>query len=234
MEALIAARSARELLDSYKKEIEDSLGPEVARQEINQLDQIFTTFESTLIDQLEPEEKSIPDSEIVQSEPAIETESFDGTELLGVNELTAAAPTATCTPLIKKRSLELAYAQRINNQLFIVDNTVGLQVHQQILNQSSDKNYGRYIVFSLVIFVLLIATWITISGIQKRSITEISNDLKHIAKGERPEFVSTKSNDLTSIVAASDDIVSYLDDAGKFAKKIGEGDFEYTFNPKSR
>jgi PAS domain S-box-containing protein len=245
IEALVAAKTARELLDTYKKDIEERIGSQVAAQEIEQLDDIFSTFESTLINQLEPEEVSIQNTEIIQSEPSTETESFDvsagdtlvedslvmdNTEQSVLSESPATVPT---TDISVNKKTALGSLKEINDQLYIVDNAVDLLIGQQILNQKANKNHVIYIGFSLIIFILLIATWTIISGVQKRAITIISNDLKHIAKGERPELVSSKGTNLTSIVAASDEIVTYLDDAGLFAKKIGEGDFEYTFNPKS-
>jgi len=243
IEALLYAKSARELLDTYKNEIVENIGPQVLETELGQLESLFSTFETALNNHLDPDNGINNSVQIAtDNDAAPQQESTDVSLTEDTNSLVDASELSTgisspeksagVIESVDKRSV-LKSLNDINNQLFMVSNAVDLQIRQQILDQRNEKNYGNYIVFTLVILILLVATWFIINFVQKRAISEISDDLKHIAKGERPEQITGKATNFASIVAASDELVNYLDDAGKFAKKIGEGDFGYSFNPKS-
>lgn len=233
IEALVDIKSAREMLESYKNEITESLGPAVVETEWNQLETLFSAFESTLIDQLDHAKDSGHNDALGQVETDNGLEAMEESDQDTTSEGSFAEADVTTRKIQVDKRTALSALREIDSQLFEIDNAVRLKIRQQLIEQTAEKNHLIYFTFSSVILILLISTWLVINYIQKRAITEISDDLKQIAKGERPEQASGRTTNLSSIVAASDELVTYLDDAGRFAKKIGEGDFEYAFSPKS-
>ncbi len=122
----------------------------------------------------------------------------------------------------------------IKNQLLVIENHLNVLIDQQIQIISGESSIGRYIVFA-VVFVILIVILTSVILIRLNvSIGSLSKVLKNIAKGELPDNEVASEGEFSPIVEASNDLVQYLDSANQFARHVGEGDFNYEFEPKSQ
>lgn len=131
------------------------------------------------------------------------------------------------------KALESNY-ENIQNQLFLIDNHISVLITSEIAAISSDSPIMLYVVFSVILAVLLMILGYLVVKNLNSSVTDLSKILDDIALGERPEEEVRSEGEFSRIAEASNQIVNYLNDAGQFAKKIGDGDFAYEFKSKSK
>jgi len=124
--------------------------------------------------------------------------------------------------------------EQIQNQLNTLDSQVTSLTTIKIEKISKTSPIEIYIFFSLVMIVMLSLLGYFVVNKLKGSVGHLSAILDHIAKGELPEKDDGQSSEFNRIVEASNQLVHYLDDASQFAVKIGDGDFNYEFKPKSK
>ena len=120
----------------------------------------------------------------------------------------------------------------ISNLLFIINN----QVHREVKNEIEAIRKSPivlYAVFTLLILLLLYISYRRLLQNQNIALSNLSEMLDNISKGELPEDRLNDTEALKEIGDTSDKLVHYLDDASQFAIKIGDGDFDYEFKPKS-
>ncbi len=241
IEAVYAAKSARELLNEFKGNAVSAYGPDAAKQEFDQFEGLFADFEETLLGDLE---EKLTDSEVIEiaaepiveemaSDLALEPDPADTTALLSIDftETTSVLP-APVTLVVNKKTA-LASLRDINSQLFTIENRLDLLGNERIGVLTHKPHILSYTIFGGAILLIFGISWLIIQQRQKHSIHTISDALKHIAKGERPDSQIQHEKSFASIVDANAELITYLDDAGLFAKNIGEGNFEYAFSPKS-
>lgn len=130
------------------------------------------------------------------------------------------------------KALDQAF-EKIQNQLLLIDSQFQTQIKAQSDAIASELPIAIYVVFTTIIVLLVGLLWFVVSGNQNSSISELSLVLDHISKGELPENDLEKDGEFKRIVDVSSQLVNYLDDASQFAIKIGDGDFDYEFKPKS-
>ena len=131
------------------------------------------------------------------------------------------------------KTLEHFY-ENIQNQLFIIDNHITGLITAEIDAIKSDSPVVLYVVFSLIVVLLLVILGYLVVKNLNSSVIDLSAILERIAQGELPEQEVKRKGEFGKIVETSNQLVNYLDDASKFAIKIGEGDFGYEFKPKSK
>lgn len=135
--------------------------------------------------------------------------------------------------LEKAKSLESTNG-KILDQLMAIDNQISRIIRDEMEGIRSDSPVTLYVVFSvLVVLALIILGYLVIKN-QNSSIVNLSNVLGYIAKGELPESKVEGDGGFEKIADASNQLVNYLDDASQFAEKIGDGNFGYQFNSKSK
>ncbi len=131
------------------------------------------------------------------------------------------------------KSLE-SINKNIQEQLFVIDNHISKIIRDEIEEIRSESPLALYVVFSLIFILILITLGYLVMKTQYSSISELSKILGYIAKGELPENKVESEGEFGKIAEASNQLVNYLGDASQFAEKIGDGDFGYEFNSKSK
>jgi PAS domain S-box-containing protein len=122
----------------------------------------------------------------------------------------------------------------IKNQLLLIENHLNILIDQEIQAISTRSHIIRYVFFAFI-FVLLIVLLASVILIRLNvSVGSLSKVLKNIARGELPDNDMSNESEFLPIVEASNELVQYLDSANQFARHIGEGDFNYEFEPKSQ
>lgn len=121
----------------------------------------------------------------------------------------------------------------ISNQLFLIDNKIEMLTESEIEDLGSRTPVATYVVFVVVFVLLLLFLGYLIAIKLTNSVADMSSVLGHIAHGELPKEDNKGYGEFGEIAEASNELVRYLDDASQFAIKIGDGDFNYEFKPKS-
>ncbi len=122
----------------------------------------------------------------------------------------------------------------IINQLYLIENHVNVLINAEIDEIKAQSPVGLYVVFSSVFTLLLVILGYLVAKNLKSSVADISKILDYISKGELPEKEFESDGEFGRVEKASNQLVSYLDDASQFAIKIGDGDFDYEFQSKSK
>jgi len=126
-----------------------------------------------------------------------------------------------------------AIFENIQNQLFLLENQFDIIIGDEIESITSRSPLLTYVFFSIILVLLLVLLGYLVVQKLKSSVSDLSEMLDHIAKGELPDNDINQGGEFAKIVGASNELVHYLDDASQFAVKIGDGDFGYEFKPKS-
>ncbi|NJN27362.1 MAG: PAS domain-containing protein [Cyclobacteriaceae bacterium] len=122
----------------------------------------------------------------------------------------------------------------IQNELLALENHLIIIINEEMATLAAKSPRAIYIAFSIVLVLLLVILGYYVSARVKTSITRLSSVLHSISMGELPDSKVNEGGEFASIVVASNQLVHYLDDASQFAVKIGDGDFNYEFKPKSK
>ncbi|MCG8309340.1 MAG: GAF domain-containing protein [Cytophagales bacterium] len=122
--------------------------------------------------------------------------------------------------------------EQIRNQLTAINGLIKVYIQNDLRNLRTTPAL-LYVVFAAIIILLLLILYRTVTGKQKESLSMLSGVLDSISQGELPDEELTDKKSLKGLAETSDRLVRYLDDASRFARKIGDGDFEYEFTPKS-
>jgi len=130
------------------------------------------------------------------------------------------------------KNLEQTF-ENIQNQLFVIDNQLKAQSSSELEAIKSDSPMLIYIAFAICIVLLVLILRYFVTRNQSTSVSDLSEVLDHISKGELPDGELENFGEFKKIVDASNQLVNYLDDASQFAIKIGDGDFDYEFKPRS-
>lgn len=141
--------------------------------------------------------------------------------------------TAIGMEVSESRTLE-GIEKAIHNQLFAIQNHIIGLIEMEVEDVKSESPVGLYVVFSSVFALLLVILGYLVGKNLNSSVTEISNTLDYISKGELPEKELKSEGEFGRVEKASNQLVNYLGDASQFARKIGDGDFGYEFKSKSK
>ena len=219
-QTIYSLKATKEHFDDYKDQIEKFGGGEEIGNDLQALQEMLIDFDFAIAESINSDGQMVEILESQQdAEDSTSTDFFFDESELGIN-----------AGEIKK--LELMFAG-IQHQLFIIDNQFKGQNDRNIEDIRSKSPIFLYIIFSLVIVLMVVVFRIIISYNQNTSVSKLSEVLDHISKGELPDQVLNKTREFQKIVDASNQLVHYLDDASQFAIKIGDGDFDYEFNPRS-
>ncbi len=122
---------------------------------------------------------------------------------------------------------------RIRTRLFNLDNLSTGLIDQEISALSTKKQLGWYVLFG-AIFVLIfgLITYLLYNHLKNLE-RRFYDMLNGVARGEKPDVEVDQTQEFASILHASRNIVEYLEDASRFAREIGDGHFDYEFEPKS-
>ena len=122
----------------------------------------------------------------------------------------------------------------IYNQLYLIENHIIGLIETELEDIKSESPVGLYVVFSSVFALLLVILGYLVVKNLNSSVAGISKTLDLISKGELPENELLSEGEFAKVEKAGNQLVNYLDDASKFAVKIGDGDFGYEFKSKSK
>ncbi len=136
------------------------------------------------------------------------------------------------TEIPEVKMLNIIY-ESVQNQLSTIDNYFYTVNSKEINEIKASSPIVIYIIFIVTIILLLTALGYYIIKNHKLSVSELGNTLAQIAKGELPDNKIGSNSEIGEIVETSNSLVNYLDDASQFAIKIGDGNFDYEFQPKS-
>jgi PAS domain S-box-containing protein len=119
-------------------------------------------------------------------------------------------------------------------EAIIAFNDLLLKEHRLAL--SNTKNDPGIALFAVHLTVLVMVLAILVVRIRKqisREVIKSGNVLRHIATGEISSRMEGLSEEFKEIEEQSNQLITYLQNAGAFARKIGDGDFDYDFKPQS-
>ncbi len=86
----------------------------------------------------------------------------------------------------------------------------------------------------IVIFVILVVLqYVLVRKYIGHAVRKSGGMLRSIADGNLPAKVAVKNDDFSPIYVMGNELIDYLQDAGQFARKIGGGEFDHQFQPKS-
>jgi len=121
----------------------------------------------------------------------------------------------------------------IQNQLFVMDNQSAFIIEKMIKGLSSNQLSYIAIIFVLLFFGgFFLFTWFVLFR-TRATVNSLSKVFNIIAKGELPNVTLQLEKDFSPLLNAGNEIIGYLNSASEFAKHIGEGAFDYKFEPKS-
>jgi PAS domain S-box-containing protein len=121
----------------------------------------------------------------------------------------------------------------IQTQLFNIDHRLGVMITQKMEEKTADRLAAYYVAFSVVFLTLIVLfAFVTVKRLRE-SIGTLGGILNEIARGVLPDIKVKHEKEFEPIIDSSREIVAYLNDANQFSQHIGEGDFGYSFSPKS-
>lgn len=213
-------KSSKELYEELNKTISSSGPDAILTQDLNDLSEILSNYNQNIAELINTDGQ-LQDiiNQISQS-----NDSIQGNLLFDISSIGANVPD---TKILRNNY------ENIQNQLSTINNYLYTINSKQLNEIKSDSPLEIYIIFSAIIVLLLGFMGYHIISNQELSITELENSLEQIAKGELPEKEIISEGEMRKIVVTSNDLVNYLDDASQFAIKIGDGNFDYEFHPKS-
>lgn len=125
-------------------------------------------------------------------------------------------------------------SNRIETQLFEL-NVLLSGTLDKVTQREIEKGVARkwlLMVFLLGLIVLFVVSYRLVKKKWLYKIDQLSAQLKIVSTGELPEKLPLQADEFDNVVKNGNAIIDYMDDASKFAIKIGEGDFGYEFSPK--
>lgn len=127
-----------------------------------------------------------------------------------------------------------AALQAVENVLSTTENQLKIVIDRQIRETDGKNNFTSYLVLIVILALLILLFSRLILNRLNYSVRDLSQVLKSIAMGELPDLKLESEKEFMPISQASDELIHYLDSASEFAKRIGEGDFNFEFSPKSK
>ena len=218
-QTIYSIKRTKEIFNEYKNlaTVQDD---DQNAEEFNSLQKMLSDYEQAIVESINSDGRLIELLESMQAnEDTTKTASLIDTSEIGIGS----GELANLDQLI----------EGIQNQLLLIDSKLKRQIAAEIAAAKSDAPVLLYIVFACVMLGLVGLFRVLVKRNQSASISELSDVLDKISKGELPDSKLEKSGEFKKIVDASNQLVSYLDDASQFAIKIGDGDFNYEFNPRS-
>lgn len=137
-------------------------------------------------------------------------------------------------PVIDMKLLE-DQKKAIEAQLFELNALLKSRIDnaaQQEITRSIGTS-GVTFLFLTALVILLVISFLLLKKLLSQKINALSEQLQTIATGELPKNLNRYNDVFDGTVENSNAIINYLGDSSKFALKIGEGDFNYKFQPKS-
>lgn len=219
-QTIYSIKSTKEIFDEYEEMATAYNHDEQLEAEFQDLQKLLSDYGQTIAESINTDGRIAELLESMQTSEDSTTTSylFDESEVgIGAGEV---------------KNLE-QMIEEIQHQLFLIDNRLKSQNFSEAQAIKSDSPILLYIFFALVIAFLVLVLRFFVTRNQGNSISGLSEVLDHISKGELPDEDLNDSEEFKKIVDASNQLVSYLGDASQFAIKIGEGDFDYEFKPRS-
>lgn len=123
----------------------------------------------------------------------------------------------------------------LENQLFELQTLVTGNYNKSNREDVKGSIYssGLFWVFAVLFLLILIGLYILVQQRLTKNIHEAGQSLQQVSMGVLPEQISNHKEEFGEVFSNTNAIIDYFNQVSDFAKKIGEGDFEYEFNTKS-
>ncbi len=219
IQAIYSLKNTKRLTDAYKKDLLSYTDDQNLIQEFDGLNELLSEFDRRIAESVNLDGKAAELLKANQPEGDTTSQFLFDPETVKLQESDA-------------KDLEMLL-NKIRTRLFNLDSLSTGLIDQEISTLMERKQFDWYVLFGAV-FTLVF-------GIIVYFLNNHLKDLEHrffdvlgsVAKGEKPDVDVEHKVEFASILKASRDIVGYMEDASHFAREIGDGHFDYEFEPKS-